>query len=518
MAVEIFILSGSRRGERLVLDIEQFRAGASLGCEVYFDPQRDPPAQYREAMFRLEGDGWYVHRTGNGEILVNHDVVRGHHRLRSGDVVRMSELGPEFSLAFVARPSGLAAEPVVGGSPWSAPVAAPVASRIPEPVLPLPPALPVASEPTVPFGQSFPASAVSASPAVPIAEPVVAAGRAQPSQGMGEAGRMLLLIGGGAGICVACLIAAKFLLTPAVSPQTPVVAVAPPSDSVAKPAGGSTQAGSQTEAKTEKDEKKTSVTKTSGPDWPALVAQLKGAVLLIQVELGAPAGASAWPHATCCAVGEHTLLTSASMGLDLAKFREDGFKVWAVDPEAGTRLEVREIRVRRDFGAMPDKSVEQKSVNLAFLEVEGKLTKTVRLATAKELGELEEGLPIACVGFSHQATKITRHDRFEPRLTMGKVFLVESPPPQSADGPRTADLLASMPANAYGSPFVDSQGRLLAVYLAPASDAEAKGLKDLHFAAVASTRLIDAWLRDRDENGWVLATSSGTTSTPPKSR
>ena len=508
MAVEIFILSGSRRGERLVLDFEQFHAGATPRCKVYFDPQRDPPAQDREAMFRLEGDGWYLHRTGSGEILVNHDVVRGRQRLRSGDVVRMSESGPEFSLAFVARPSGSPA--------------------VPEPLLPLPPAMPVASEPAVPIMPPLPATPV---PPLPVVEPAAVARSAQPARGMGEAGRTLLLIGGGAGICVVCLIAAKLLLTPAAPPRAPVALDAPTPGPVAnsttevQPAASSRLASSQAEAKNaksdqtetaEKDQKKTSVTKESAPDWPALVSKLKGAVLLVHVELAAPAGASAWPHATCCAVGEHTLLTSASMALDLSKFRQDGFKVWAVDPEAGTRLEVREIRVRRDFGAMKDKSVEQNSANLAFLEVEGKLTKTVPLATAKELGELEEGLPIACVGFSHQGTKVTRHDHFEPRLTLGKVFLVKSPPPHSPDGPRSLDLMAPMPANSYGSPLVDSQGRLLAVYLTSASAAESGGLKDLHFAAVASTQLINGWLRDRDEKIWVLATNSETTSAPAK--
>ena len=61
MAIEIFILSGSRRGQRLTLDAQQFRAGCDPECEVRFDPQLEPAASERAAVFRLHGDGWYVH-------------------------------------------------------------------------------------------------------------------------------------------------------------------------------------------------------------------------------------------------------------------------------------------------------------------------------------------------------------------------------------------------------------------------------------------------------------------------
>ena len=103
MPIEIFILSGARRGQRLTLDAPQFRAGADPGCEVRFDAELDPAAHGRAALFQLHGDGWYVQGTGDGEILLNHDPVRQLAQLRSGDIVRLSESGPDFSFTIVAR-------------------------------------------------------------------------------------------------------------------------------------------------------------------------------------------------------------------------------------------------------------------------------------------------------------------------------------------------------------------------------------------------------------------------------
>ena len=42
MAIEILILSGARRGERLMLNAVQFCAGCDPECEIRFDPELDP--------------------------------------------------------------------------------------------------------------------------------------------------------------------------------------------------------------------------------------------------------------------------------------------------------------------------------------------------------------------------------------------------------------------------------------------------------------------------------------------
>ncbi len=101
MAVEILILSGVRQGERVVLDATNFRVGTNPDCAVFFDPLLDTTTANRSASFRLMEDGWYIVHT-TGTILINHRAVTGPTRIRSGDVVRMSESGPDFSFRIVA--------------------------------------------------------------------------------------------------------------------------------------------------------------------------------------------------------------------------------------------------------------------------------------------------------------------------------------------------------------------------------------------------------------------------------
>ena len=134
MAIEIFILSGSRRGQRLTLDTQQFRAGPDPDCEVRFDPQSDPAAHDRAALFRLHDDGWYVQRIGNGEILLNHDPVRKRVRLRSGDVVRMSESGPDFSFTIMARTGANLPQTALPAAPLPFPEAPVFLPQSPAPV------------------------------------------------------------------------------------------------------------------------------------------------------------------------------------------------------------------------------------------------------------------------------------------------------------------------------------------------------------------------------------------------
>lgn len=111
MSVEIFILSGARAGEQIILDATEFRVGGEPNCEVVFDPRQDLPAKGRSAAFRLMDDGWYVSRTGIGELLVNQEVVTGRARIRSGDVLRMSNEGPDLVFSLVSHATAVAAVP-----------------------------------------------------------------------------------------------------------------------------------------------------------------------------------------------------------------------------------------------------------------------------------------------------------------------------------------------------------------------------------------------------------------------
>ena len=128
MAVEILILSGARRHQRLVLEASEFRAGSDPACEVFFDPTRDPAAKGRGALLRREDDGWHISASG-GELTVNQQAVTGSLALRSGDVISLSATGPDFCFR-LADPRQ---EP---------PMATVVSAAVPQPAMSLPSSVP----------------------------------------------------------------------------------------------------------------------------------------------------------------------------------------------------------------------------------------------------------------------------------------------------------------------------------------------------------------------------------------
>ncbi len=212
MSAEIFILSGARAGERIVLDTPEFRVGSQANCEVFFDPKHDVPAKGRLALFRLTDDGWSVSSTGIGDLLVNQTVVSGRTRIRSGDVLRMSDEGPAFSFSILTRAAAAAPSPSPGRQPaWrTSPLAtAPVEARAsPRPML-------------------------ADGPAIPTPAPAVAAATATATQpGSAPTGKKRLVlwasaIGGGLAIVVVLACVAAYVMTPPPAPPAPPPAQTP---------------------------------------------------------------------------------------------------------------------------------------------------------------------------------------------------------------------------------------------------------------------------------------------------
>ena len=110
MPVEILILSGARQGERIELELDEFRVGDASYCEVVFNRDADPAVRGRTAAIRRDEEGWSIRNMGRGDLMVNQEPVSGTSRLRSGDVVRMSDRGPDF--AFTVDPIAPVATPV----------------------------------------------------------------------------------------------------------------------------------------------------------------------------------------------------------------------------------------------------------------------------------------------------------------------------------------------------------------------------------------------------------------------
>jgi hypothetical protein len=509
MAAEILILSGARQGERMVLDLEQFRAGGQPGCEVWFDPQRDPGARDRAAVFRLMDDGWYVGPSG-GELLVNQRPVNEPTHIRSGDVLRLSERGPDFSFHIVRRGAAVSATPAAAKT---------------APAVPAPNVAPVAPMPTAPAPQAVVAP-VSARQTAVVPAPPPAASKTP--------GSWAVWLGGSIVVAAALLVVGRSLMSPPPqptptqsAPQPINVYVTPP----APPAGPTTNstpsavpAAAPTNAQppaaprdtppapAPKEKEPQKLRPTEDP-FQAAAARLGDAVFLVQVERSG----QFWPFATCCAVGENTLLTTAREATQLATWRrqqtekggQGGFRAWVTNQQLGFKEEVDDIRVHGVYATLADKPGEWVYFDLALLTVTEKLPNTVPLAAAEDLVKLKDGLPLACLGYTHDGNKVTEFTKLKPELSAGAIFVITGSQKLSGH-PRVLHLRAKVSPNACGSPVLNAAGKLVALYgdaaVVPTGEvdqATAVALKDLHYAPVVSAELIDTWLKDHNEKLWV---------------
>jgi len=97
MFVELQILSGSRLGERLKFTQDAISIGGGKHWDVCFDAKHDPGAKAKHARILADQFGWRIHNDGAGVWIINQDLLAptGAYPLRAGDIVRLSEFGPD---------------------------------------------------------------------------------------------------------------------------------------------------------------------------------------------------------------------------------------------------------------------------------------------------------------------------------------------------------------------------------------------------------------------------------------
>jgi hypothetical protein len=570
MAVEIRILSGARQGERLLLEGRELRVGCDRNCEVLFDVARDPAISGRSAVIHLSDDGWYLHATG-GQVWVNQQPVARSTRLRSGDIVRMSESGPDFSFGIVAAAApwwtGPVDVPGHGGVFSGAAAAADAtqpAGKGDRHLLPERPAGCSAQKVPVPFSSSAqpsplpPGTAASVHAAVEpqaavgnnsisSAAPTIAAETGQQfarpaARPASDGWRWAVWLLAGTAAVIVLLIVMRAISPPtivvnvgqpnlpATSPvSSPRLGNSAPEAPVSLPGSAATEdqkqvadSGGNSEPAAGKGrggepEKPVAAAKPAEPAVPEppkkdrdaeLRTKLDGAVFMIEVEKGAGASRSAWPFATCVAVGDKVLLTTAREAAKLAEWRQQKTfdKIWVTRQSAGVKEEVEDIRVAADYAAVPESTDDWIYVNLGLLTVRNKLPAVASLASPEELAKLKLGTSVACFGFSPAAKVITEEDAYKPLLTRGQVLriAVSNLPGQ----PWRLHVQAELPPNLYGSPVVNSDGKLVGLYAekeaSPVGAAgAAAGLNDMHLITLINPTAIDQALRDPSGKAWV---------------
>jgi hypothetical protein len=469
MAVEILILSGARQSEQIRLDVREFRVGSDPGCEVRFDPQRDRAIKGRSATFRRQEDGWYIHSTGR-DVLVNYETVAGWTRVRSGDVVRMSESGPDFAFSIATEKSPVHCETggIQGGSESMTTVDANVSLSIP------------------------------ISPPSPEKVKLRNTDRRWVVWTVG-----VLLVG------VLTVLAGRSLF----STPTVIVNVNQPAipTAAATTTNGIPLNSVDRDSKMVKEKEPVGIDAVENAGQPKqgakqtgengethdLAQQLTGTVYLIQIE---KAG-HCWPFATCVAVGNDTLLTTAREATQLASWRaEAGLKIWVTRPADGFKEEVHDIRIHGIFASLAEKAGDWIYFDLGLLTIQGKLPQIIPMASPEDSAGLEAGLPVFCFGYTHEGDKITRFDHLEPQLARGKIYVITASR-ELPGRPRLLHVKAEISRNAYGSPVVNAEGKLIGLYGEVA--APSTGIKNIHYVTIVNPALIEEWLKNRNDTIWL---------------
>ncbi len=78
---------------------KSFRVGDSRADDLHFQVDQDPAVAGREVEIYFGEEGWRIRSLGSRAALINHSPIESEQPLRSGDIVRLSEDGPDFSFS-----------------------------------------------------------------------------------------------------------------------------------------------------------------------------------------------------------------------------------------------------------------------------------------------------------------------------------------------------------------------------------------------------------------------------------
>jgi len=187
-------------------------------------------------------------------------------------------------------------------------------------------------------------------------------------------------------------------------------------------------------------------------------------------------------------------------------------QVAAMHVEHKTKTSVRELRVHRLYAQ--ESADKQLYFDMGILMTDHPLGAPIALGSPTELGELDNGEPLVCLAIDHTGDPIDRFQVLAPQAYQGKIFAITSLPPQPG-GPRLLHLRGTFSPKASGSPIVNRQGHLIAVYCEPAGNADKKP-NDLvvSYAKVIEPDSIALAAQRSDTTIWVRPVADSTSPSP----
>jgi hypothetical protein len=484
MAVEFLILSGTRQGERLELEGNEFRIGDGSGCDIRFDSGQDPGAKHRTALIRREDDGWRIRSEGAGLVWLNQTPLQAPSPIRSSDVIRLSESGPDLAFTIVTRrPAG----PVVASREGSRHAPRDEPADIP-------------TLPTLP-AQRWPKT------------------RSRPSN-------FTLPIAAFAIVCAALVIVFTISVLRSRDSQDPKAASGKggtaatdqsPRRDPGKLANGGRQSSEPTKGnsaapasgpdkvKGSTDEPPRAVTRDEADNRLPAVDANRRAVFTLAVE---SPGGILWAFGTCFAIRRDTLVTTATLACEFEKLRtaEAGWKLWALGAEQNARIEVKELRIHAGYAEAISAGKPPHFHDIALLTVGDELPAVCPIGTKSELDQAQRQTRVACLGVAQPIPQegerpdpIGRFDTLSPDTVVGRLIDV-SPSPGGPDASRLLFLPNSFPPTLWGSPILNEAGHAIGVF----SMVEQEG-RDSSIAILVAPTLhsVASWLQQPASGRWV---------------
>ena len=207
-------------------------------------------------------------------------------------------------------------------------------------------------------------------------------------------------------------------------------------------------------------------------------SEVTAAVYLLVIE--EPTSGTLFPFAVAFAVRENLLLTSGAVVQELAKARDKGMTPLAMHCVSQSQEEITSLYVKPDYVRLQDRPGEQIYNDLGAVQLsDGKRSVAPCAAAATPL---EQGTPLRCVMPLFEAEPLTRFDSVTPTYHSAKIYMVTRRGDTTASPDLSARLLSlvgALPKNAYGSPIVNEQGQVVAVYVEKADLSKEESLASL---------------------------------------
>ncbi|HQU44613.1 MAG TPA: FHA domain-containing protein [Pirellulales bacterium] len=237
----------------------------------------------------------------------------------------------------------------------------------------------------------------------------------------------------------------------------------------------------------------------SPPDpWKAAKEAALPSYRLIAIEN--PKAETTWPYAGAVVIAPQALLTTADVGVELARNRQRGMNIKVLRDSQDSGVPVDRVRVYALFQAAPPD--DQLYFDLAILSTTERLDGVATLAEPAELAAIEQVQPLACVAIDHTGEPINRFEPLAPKWQIGKVFAVMRHSAE-AGAPRVLYLRGTFSDRFMGSPIFNDQGRLVALYCEPGADEAGQPERTLHYAKLIEPQVIQLGLSRSDDPLWV---------------